>query len=325
MPEQIREPKVTLYTHTQLPLETVYGVWEQSKSLDKLRSPQEIKEQVDPKEVRNTFRAVVKQRIPVGEHIDFVFVLEDVCIAFREQMVRHRIGTLASPERVGADMVMEVMPDLANSSWWAQSMVIQDMGTYADRSSYTVPDSMRNHPDSQRLIRILDQTHQEIQQSYNCFTEAGIPREDARTVVPLGALHRISWKVNMSALMHILNKRSCWVLQLSFWGPVVRGMIAELAAKVDPVFQELATPPCISIKRDGSEMFSGCVLEEESRRRVSGEDEMPPCPLYMVQHLGRTPEDIEADESLTEQVEFKRKLPLYREHWQRDPYTGKKL
>jgi hypothetical protein len=321
MPEQIREPKVTLYTHTQLPLETVYGVWEQSKSLASLRSPEQIKAEVDPAEVRNTFRAVVKQRIPVGEHVDFVFILEDVCIAFREQMVRHRIGTKASPERIGVDII----PDLAESSWWAQSMVIQDMGTYADRSSYQVPESMRDHPNSAELIRVLDGAHQVIQSAYNAFTEAGIPREDARTVIPLGALHRISWKLNMSALLHIVAKRSCWVLQLSFWGPVIQGMIKELATKVDPVFRELATPPCIKINRDGSDQFSGCVLEEEARRRISGEDEMPPCPLHLYHHEQREVADIMADTKLNQRDEFQRKLPLYQEHWGRDPFTGDRI
>lgn len=322
MPKNIREPKVTLYTHTKDPLETVYGVWEQSKSLAPLRSTEQIKAEVDPKEIRDTFRAVVKQRIPVGEHIDFVFILEDVCIAFREQMVRHRIGTKPSPEKVGADITMNVIPDLADSGWWAQSMVIQDMGTYADRDSYTVPDSMRNHPQSAHLIRALDQTHAEIQASYNLFTEAGIPREDARTVIPLGALHRISWKLNMSALLHIVSKRSCWVLQLSFWGPVIKGMINELA-KIDPVFRELATPPCIKVNRDGTDDFTGCVLEEEARRRLSGEDEMPPCPLHLYHHEQFTEMDIPIMEA-NQAKEMRRKLPIYQEYWGRNPMTGKK-
>jgi hypothetical protein len=322
MPSEIRDPKVTLYTHTHLPLETVYGVWEQSKSLAPLRSPEQIRDEVDPQEVRNTFRAVVQQRIPVGEHIDFVFILEDVCIAFREQMVRHRIGTKPSPERLGVDII----PDLAESSWWAQSMVIQDMGTYADRSSYQVPESMREHADSQHLINVLDGVHDVIQSAYNAFTAAGIPREDARTVIPLGALHRISWKLNMSSLLHIIAKRSCWVLQLSFWGPVIQGMIRELATKVDPIFRELATPPCIKINRDGSDKFTGCVLQEEARRRITGEDEMPPCPLHLTHHEKMSVSDImDPLKGLNQLTEFKRKLPLYQEHWGRDPFTGAKL
>lgn len=322
MPKEIRDPKVTLYTHTQLPLETVYGVWEQSKSLAPLRLPEQIRDEVDPQEVRNTFRAVVQQRIPVGEHIDFVFILEDVCIAFREQMVRHRIGTKPSPERLGVDII----PDLAESSWWAQSMVIQDMGTYADRSSYQVPESMRDHADAEHLIAVLDSAHEVIQNTYNVFTAHGIPREDARTVIPLGALHRISWKLNMSALLHIVAKRSCWVLQLSFWGPVIQGMIRELATKVDPIFRELATPPCIKINRDGSDKFTGCVLQEEARRRISGEDEMPPCPLHLTHHEKRSVTDIlDPLNGLNQLTEFKRKLPLYQEHWGRDPFTGARL
>jgi thymidylate synthase ThyX len=324
MPKEIREPRVQLVSHTKDPLETVFSIWDQSKSMEPVKMPDEIKRTHDPEDVRALFRAIAGQRIPVADHLDFIFVLSDVTVAFREQMVRHRVGTLPSAERVGIDMEFEIVPEKTGSSWWSQSMVIQDMGDYADRSSYVVPESVHGREDTNELVAKIDEVNLYIQEAYKFMTERGVPREDARMFIPLGALHRISWKLNMSALIHIVSKRSCWILQLSYWGPIIRGIINELATKVDPVFRELVNPPCITTNTDGSSNFSGCKFMEENRRRTSGQDEMPPCPLHIFYHQGRTPDEVEVDDNLNEVEEYRRKLPLYREFWGRDPYTGER-
>jgi hypothetical protein len=115
----IRTPKVTLVTHTRDPLETVFAVWEASKGEAPLMSTDWIKGNVPAEEVEKLFMAVIAQRIPIGEHIDFVFMLENISISWREQAVRHRIGTSASPERLG----MDIIPDLQDSSFWSQCFV----------------------------------------------------------------------------------------------------------------------------------------------------------------------------------------------------------
>jgi len=132
---QYKTPKVTLLTHTNLPLETIYSVWEASKGEASLRSPQEIRDTVSRDDVVKLFKAVIAQKIPVGEHVDFVFMLENVSVSWREQAVRHRIGTKVSPETLGVDII----PDLADSSFWSQSMRIQNMGNFADNKAYRMP------------------------------------------------------------------------------------------------------------------------------------------------------------------------------------------
>lgn len=324
MPKIFREPSVQLVSHTKDPLETVFSIWDQSKSTGPVKTTDQVKRERTPEEIRQLFRAIAGQRIPVADHLDFIFVLSDVTVAFREQMVRHRVGTLPSAERVGVDMEFEIVPEKTTSSWWSQSMVIQDMGDFADRSSYVVPESVHGRADTDELIAKIDAVNLYIQEAYKFMTERGIPREDARMFIPLGALHRISWKLNMSALIHIVSKRACWILQLSYWGPIIRGIINELADKVDPVFRELVNPPCITTNPNGESRFGGCAFMEENRRRTSGEDEMPPCPLHLHHHQERSEADVMADDGLNEAKEFRRKLPLYREFWGRDPFTGER-
>lgn len=325
-------PKVTLLNWTPLPMETVYSVWEASKTEDPLRTPQQIKDEVPSVDVQELFRAVILQRIPIGEHIHFIFMLENVSVSWREQAVRHRIGTNASPERVGVDIVMmDVIPDLADSSWWSQSMRIQNMGKFAKNGQYRLPQTIADHPDGS-VAAAYHATMRYIEQAYNHLVESGIPMEDARELIPLGAQHRISWDLNIGSLQHIVGKRGCWILQLGIWGPVITGMIEELANKVHPVFREMVTPPCLK-----GDKFTGCVYMEECRRRYTGDDKLPPCPLHLTHH--HTPEiaaqpgfDMRVfedfkmfEDSIPMKSEMVKRAEDYKQFWGRDPYTGKRL
>jgi hypothetical protein len=323
------EPKVTLMSCTNNPLETVYAVWEASKTEGRLRTPEEIKEQVGPKDVEELFRAVIAQKIPVGEHVDFVFMIEGVSVSWREQAVRHRIGTLPSPERVGVDMVMDVIPNLASSSWWSQSMRIQNMGRFAQDMMYRIPETLKNkvvpvgkgeHGEFSGMCAadVYDMTMERIENSYNALVAAGVPMEDAREVIPLGAQHRISWKLNIGALQHIVGERGCFILQLGIWGPVIRGMINELSTKIHPIFREFITPPCIN-----GDSFKECLYMEECRRRLDGSDKLPPCPLHLNYHHynGCIPKKIEDVPMVNE---MRLRALQYGSFWGRDPFTGRK-
>jgi len=325
-----KEPKVTLVTHTRDPLETVYAVWKASKDEEPLMTTQAVKLTVPDGKVRDLFRRVIAQRIPVGEHVDFVFMVENISVSWREQAVRHRIGVKPSPERVGADIVMmDRIPDLAESSWWSQSMRLMDMGKFAQNGAFRLPATVER---DSKLTQMFIETMFTIQRTYNVLVEAGIPMEDARELMPLGAQHRISWKLNIGALQHIVSKRGCFILQLGIWGPVIQGVITELVQKVDPVFSELVTPPCL----DGN-TFKGCAFHEECRRRISGEDALPPCPLHFRHH--HIPEKMGNGDDIahahTPEVQDKYHLPMaeemraraedYMRFWYRDPYTGERL
>lgn len=317
------EPKVTLLTWTKNPLETVFAVWWASKDEKILLDPARLAKygtgQPTIEEVEELFRAVIAQRIPIGEHIDFVFMLENVSVSWREQAVRHRIGVEISPERIGVDII----PNLADSSFWSQSMRIQNMGDFATNDAYRLPASIKGEV---RLKMIFREAMDHIEGAYNALVKAGVPMEDARELIPLGAHHRISWKLNIGALQHIIGKRGCWILQLGIWGPVIMGMVKELATKIHPVFRELVCPPCIK-----GDNFHECIYMEECRRRLDGSDQLPPCPLHLFQHeLGIQPIDMDAAIDAANEADVPLKLDMiaraeqYRKFWGRNPYTGAK-
>jgi thymidylate synthase ThyX len=332
------EPKVTLISHTANPIQTVYRLWLESKDNKPVPSAEEI-DPNDPK-VLDIFQKVIDSHIPVSDAVSFVFMLENISVSFREQMVRHRVGMSFGP-RVGVDIV----PDIGNSSWWGQSMRILDMGSFASEGRYRVPESLagkfveteiHNCYDSAiyspatipvEAATVYREAMLQIEEVYNKLIKAGVPREDARDLIPLGATHRFSWTINLTALKHVIGKRSCWIPQIGLWKPIIFGIVEELATKIHPSFRNLVTPPCIK-----GDKFVDCVYKIDNERRISGEDETVPCPMYLEHHApdlvntnGRTVEESmiemlgEARASLFFSMSYD-----YSMFWMRNPWSGEK-
>jgi len=300
-------PKVTLLSWTINPIETIYEIWEASKTNRPFKEIQhEAVSNSYIEKKMEVFRKVIDSKIPVAENLDFVFLLENVSISFREQMVRHRIGVKVGP-RLGCDIV----PDIPDSTWWSQSMRILDMGKFADEGKYRTPEGLT--VDQKEKFHVSMRIAQD---AYNRLVDAGVPMEEAREIIPLGATHRITWKLNLASLQHIIGKRGCQILQLGLWEPIIRGMVDELAEKVHPYFRALICPPCMK-----GEKFTGCLFKLDNERRVSGEDKLPPCTLYMQKEhsaweIGRCEHEWPAIEGIAKR---------YKALWGRNPWSGQCL
>lgn len=263
------KPKVTLLSHTKDVLETLWLVWETSRSKESLETIIGQTDFKDKHSFDNFFSRIIQEDIPVAEMVDFVFLLEGVSISLREQLVRHRIGVKVGPT-IGVDQV----PDLGDSSFWSQSMRILDMSQFATKEEYIIPESIGQNS----IAKAIYQTQmQDAQATYRSLAGLKIPLEDARQVIPLGTTHQIVWKLNLASLKKIVGKRSCWILQLDLWKPIIIGMIDELCKKISPTFRELVTPPCYERNR-----WKGCHFCENNRARIEGiKDEIPPCPIFL--------------------------------------------
>lgn len=261
--------KVTLLTQTENMTDNLWTIWQLSRSNDSLH--QIINEEYSEEEADKFFARIINEDIPLTEMIDFIFLLEDIPISLREQLVRHRIGV-----KVSGQHYVDTISDLSDSSFWSQSMRVMDMSDF----KFFIPESIEQSVPVVAKHKIPLAVYQEAMdnaaRTYSVLVEAGIPREDARNVIPLGAMHRIVWKLNLSAIKHIMSKRSCWILQLGLWKPIIQGMISELC-KLNPTFCQLATPPCMK----GNE-FSKCLFCENNYARIEGDvDVLPPCPLFL--------------------------------------------
>lgn len=309
-------PKVTLVSWTGFPVETIYYLWQASRTIDSMLEPYQIykkrtKDEAFNKEVRSVFEKVVDSAIPVAENINFVFLLENVSVSFREQMVRHRVGA-----KIGDNVGVDFIPGLNDSTWWSQSMRVLDMGEFFDKNNYRLPKGLEG-----KSLDLYKRTMFQIQETYKLLVKAGVPVEDAREVLPLATQHRISWGLNLASLTHILRKRGCWILQAGLWEPIIRGMIEELSVRVDPYFRTLIQPPCVK----GND-YIGCNVKFDNEKRIKGEDPLPPCSLYLHHEGGaKTVDDIEAAVGNERMEKYHEMQSGYAKLWGRNPVTGSKL
>lgn len=275
--------RVKLLSHTENPLETIWRAWQLAKTDEPL-------EEILSKDVdKDVIHKILNTEIPITQMVDFVFLLEGVSVSFREQLVRHRLGTYYEVQ------------DIVNSSFWMQSMRVQNMSQF----DYETPDSIFDRDEEDFLYT----NHmRETRSLYHKLVEAGIPREDARMVIPLAAHHRIVWKTNLQILHHIIGKRCCWIMQGTLWKPVIQGVVQELRTKIHPLFGELSDPPCV--RQDGS--YSKCVVPANAEERRTGDDPNPPCPLYN-KFEATEPCEREIPESM---------LAFFEDLWQRDLGRG---
>ncbi len=297
--------KVTLLSYTKDPIETLYKVWVLSKSNKPLR---DIESEYTREKGSELAKQLMDADVPVVQNITFVFALEDVSVSFREQLVRQKIGVKFG-DRVGIDTV----PDLADAAFWCQSMRILSMGKFATEKKYIIPDSILNHGEPEFLRRYVSLMRQ-IQDDYNYFVYGGVPMQDAREVIPLAATHRITWTLNIASLLHVIGRRSCWILQGSYWVEIIMGLVKELREKVDSIFGNLASPLCIK-----DDKYHECTVAIDNERRSAGQDSLPCCPLW---EFGQSEDGLDVLNSSRNSPKL---VKLYSEFWQRDPMTGERL
>ncbi len=304
-----RPISIQLLTGPEYPLETLYYVWQQSRHNNPIPSPKDIGDVLHVTDVQcdvwrkilsglgyepsitgahcfrehfnSTVQMLCSEEIPCVENLTFVFAIENIPVSLREQMVRHRIGTKFDA-RVGADLVsVDHIPDLAQSSWWSQTMRVIDMGKFYDDGQFFIPESVGDQPchsmygSEHTAQSIYLNLLQHCQNAYNALVAAGVHKEDARQVLPMCVTHRLTWEINLKAILHVIGKRTCWISQRGMWQDIVEGMVRELI-HIHPSFRAIANPPCIK----GDE-WKSCPYEMINQERITGEDGFPPCPLYL--------------------------------------------
>lgn len=186
---------------------------------------------------------------PPPEFIDFTFLFENVPIAFREQLVRTRSAT----------------------HWWETSR-ISDFSKFFDNGKYFISEGAKTN--KQKLL--IKNSYKLIQKQYKAMLKAGLKNEEARYVLPSGALTRGFMKINLRNLITLISKRTCSIAQGELWSPIIKGIKAELKLYYGDLFDDIFRTPCT----DCNGKFTGCKFQMVNEERLSGEDPLPVCQIY---------------------------------------------
>jgi thymidylate synthase (FAD) len=180
-------------------------------------SPSEIFEKIDAETAKQLIKRVTGYgHGSVIEHASFTFSIEGVSRAMTHQLVRHRIA-----------------------SYTQQS---QRYVAYDTLESYVTPASIVKNMDAKKTY---DEALERISETYQRLLKMGIPKEDARFILPNAAKTNIIVTMNARELHHFFNLRCCARAQ---WE--IREVAIEMfrqVKKATPKLFENAGPTCVEL------------------------------------------------------------------------------
>ena len=148
------------------------------------------------------------------EHVSFTFCVEGVSRALLSQITRHRIG--------------------------ASFSVRSQRYCSEDDFQYVIPKSIQRHEKHCVRYKAL---MADIQNLYNKLVELGVPKEDARMILPNACETRMIVTMNVRELWHFFNLRCCnraqWEIR------ELANKMLELCKEASPLLFEHAGAACV--------------------------------------------------------------------------------
>lgn len=171
------QPSVSILSHTEKPLETIYLAARQCYSAGSVADMEPVSREKMAELVQKCIRS---GHTSVLEHVSFTFAISGVSRALSHQLVRHRMA-----------------------SYSQQSQRYVKVGEL----EYVCPPSLRKSKFVKR-VHFLE-TIERAAHEYQLLIKCGVPAEDARFVLPNATATNIVMTMNCRALLHFFEERSC--------------------------------------------------------------------------------------------------------------------
>lgn len=280
-------PTVSLVSITQYPLGTIFAVWYGSrnrgdnrawiwnmilngesftieslnKSLNEVRArvvaayPElaEGDDLVDQAKsvVYKTVKMVIDSNLPPVGCVQFTFDIEDVPVAFRDQLVR------------------------GHEKYWTTTSRTADLSKF----DANVSPSILEYGGYEGL-EIYEKCVETIRKTYAKLQEMGVPGEDIR-LSPGCMIQRDFWTPDLRQLINVLKKRVDWIAQSTLWMPVISALM-EVLRREEPILADMLSD---IIGKPNVRVEDNHVVEHhydvENEDRYSGKDPQPCDPLWM--------------------------------------------
>jgi thymidylate synthase (FAD) len=208
-----KELDVKLISIPENMLDTIYTACRTCYSAD---GAVEIYSNITPD--RDKKLSLIKRVISSGhystiEHIQVTFAINNISRAATHQLVRHRHMSFSQKSQ----------------------RYVKEKGQF----DYLTPDTIENNSE---LKQKFDDFMGKISEFYLELTDAGIPAEDARAVLPNAASTSMVASLNLRELIHLANLRLCTRAQKEI-RILVKRMCEELI-KEEPWLKDYLVPKC---------------------------------------------------------------------------------
>ncbi len=210
--EENNKPVVHLISKPENMLKTIYTA---CRTCYSALSPYEIYNSTDDE---NKMLNLIEKVVASGhystiEHIQVTFAISNVSRACTHQLVRHRHMSFSQKSQ----------------------RYVKEKGQF----DYIIPPTIAR---DEELKKKFENFMGEISKVYCEFTEAGIPAEDARAVLPNAAASSIVASLNLREMIHLANLRLCTRAQYEI-RTMIKMMCDELV-KVEPWLKPYLVPKC---------------------------------------------------------------------------------
>ena len=149
------------------------------------------------------------------EHVSFTFGIDGLSRVASHQLVRHRVASFSQQSQRYVKMT-------------------------ADPEAVVIPEKIKNNPEA---LKIFNNAVEISQKAYSDLVNLGIPKEDARFILPHGYSTRLVMTMNARELHHFFNLRLCRRAQWEIH-ELARKMLILCREKA-PILFEKAGPDCI--------------------------------------------------------------------------------
>ncbi len=175
-------------------------------------SLEELRDSLDPLEIERLLKKAKKlQHLSVFEHAYFSFYIEGISRVTTHQLVRHRIASYSQ----------------------------QSQRFVRVKEETVIPASIEK---KEEIKKIYQSAIENAFQSYEKLIEMGIPKEDARYLLPQAIETKIIVSMNARELMHFFSLRTCnnsqWEIREMAW------KMLERVKEVAPIIFSDSGPYC---------------------------------------------------------------------------------
>lgn len=191
-------------------------LWIAAKTCTTTQIPDMTSIDKENEENRNVFLQQIfnSGHLSVFEHASFTFAIEGVSRITSHQLVRHRLASFSQRSQ---------------------------RYTTSNGISCVTPPSIQGNPQAKEKF---EHALRNVFETYQSLLDAGIPKEDARYILPHGWTTGLIVTMNVRELFHFLQLRLCTKAQWEI-RDMAEHMLQEVR-HVSPFLASLAGPPCIS-------------------------------------------------------------------------------
>lgn len=156
---------------------------------------------------------IVRGHESILEHVSFTFQIEGISRVASHQLVRHRLASYAQQSQRYVSL---------------------------KEADFICPPTIAANPPA---IALYQEVARACQKAYEKLLTLGIPKEDARYIIPQGMTTNLVFTANARELLHVFRLRLCNRAQWEIRELCLK-MLAIVREKA-PVIFESAGPPCI--------------------------------------------------------------------------------